>query len=182
MRRNSILLTLAVLLTISPWAGTAWGQADTPPHHHGDEAPAETQKAETQTPPMMAHHQQMQERMQAMDAELDQLLEEARSASGDAKVEALVDVVAELVEQRKAMHQMMHRQMMPMMMHHEMMQKKGHGTEGCCPMMKEHQEMMREKGHTMEDCPMMKQMKGEPDTGSEAEEGDDSEDDHSAHH
>lgn len=162
MRRKSILLTLALLLTVSPLAGTAWSQEDAPPHRHGamdasgDEAPAEMQK-----PQMMAHHQQMQEHMQAMDAELDQLLEEARSASGEAKVEALVDVVAKLVEQRKAMHRTMQHSMMPMMKHREMMEK---------------------KGLSMEDCPMMKQMHAEPDTEPESEEGGETDDDHAAHH
>ena len=162
MRRKSILLTLAVLLTVSPLAATAWSQEEAPPHRHGatsagsDEAPAETQK-----PQMMARHQQMKQRMQAMDAELDRLLDEARSASGESKVEALVDVVSKLVEQRKAMHGMMQTSMMPMMQHQEMMQK---------------------MGHSMEDCPMMKQMHAAPDTEPEAEEGEEGDDDHAAHH
>lgn len=169
MRRKSILFTLTALLTIWPLAGIAQNQEETPPHQHGttsgQEKPAEMPM---EGHPMMARHQAMQERMQAMDAELDRLLEEARAASGDAKVEALTDVVEKLVEQRKAMHQMMehHQSMTTKMMHHQMMQKM-HGADGRC---------------SMPDCPMGKDMHGAPDEAPEAEEGSQPDEDHEAHH
>ena len=102
---------------------------------------------------MMAMHEAMQAKMQALDQKLDALVLDMNSAG------AVAAVVAELVGQRKAMHGMMMK-MGPKMMGH-MMEHMGSGmTEG----MKQ----------SMGECPMMKQMSS-ADEQAAAE-------DHSAHH
>ena len=70
---------------------------------------------------MMEMHQKMEAEMTAHDAELDKLVAEMNTATGDKKVDAVAAVVAKLVEQRKAMHSKMSG------MHGDMM-----GAMECC--------------------------------------------------
>jgi hypothetical protein len=95
---------------------------------------------------MMAHHQQMQTHMAAMDAELEQRMAAMRAATGEAKVEATAAALEALVEQRRAMHEMMAKRHASMMQH--MMAHMGHG-EG------------------MAGCPMMQRMHGPAEEGDE---------------
>lgn len=161
--RNPKTIPLLVIMAflVAPLPLAAVPQDEPHAHQHG------TMMEEGEKAPMgdaceamMTHHQEMQERMKAMDAELDALLAEVENASGDAKVDALAAVVKALVEQRRSMHAMMakHR---PMMMQH-MMQHMG-------------------EGGTTSDCPMMQQMQGMQEMhggGAEAPAADE----HSAHH
>ena len=86
---------------------------------------------------MMAKKQEMQDKLQAMDATLDKLVAEMNAAKGSKEVDALekpmAAVINELVAQRKALRSMM-MEMQPAMMHHMHM----HGAKGAmeCPMMK----------------------------------------------
>jgi uncharacterized coiled-coil protein SlyX len=56
---------------------------------------------------MQEMHQKMEAEMKAEDAELDKLVSEMNTATGEKKVDAIAAVVNKLVEQRKAMHQKM---------------------------------------------------------------------------
>lgn len=113
------------------------------PGHHRDSAAAAQHdadlKAECQA--MMAKKQEMQDKLQAMDAKLDKLVAVMNAAKESKEVDALekptAAVVTELVAQRKAIHSMMMEMqsaMMAHMMHHMQM----HGTNGAmdCPLMK----------------------------------------------
>ncbi len=88
---------------------------------------------------MMAKKQEMQNKLQAMDATLDKLVAEMNAAKGSKEVDALekpmAAVLNELVAQRKALRSMM-MEMQPAMMAHMMHHM--HGTKGAmeCPMMK----------------------------------------------
>lgn len=106
---------------------------------------------------MMQRHQQMLDEMKQSQAKLDSLVEQMKSAQGDAKVDAVAAVLEELVAQ----HQKNMAQRMEMMegmggmmghdmpgMHHDGMMAKGHGGHcASCP-----------KG---DDCPMKDGMKGD---------------------
>jgi Skp family chaperone for outer membrane proteins len=90
---------------------------------------------------MMARHQEMQEKLQEMDATLDKLVAEMNAArdskAADAMERPMAAVLNELVAQRKAsrtlMMDMQHGSMEHMSHHGQM-----HGTKGAmeCPMMK----------------------------------------------
>jgi len=134
-------LTLAVLLA----AAAALPAQEAPPSPQCEE--------------MMAMHHGMHSRMEAMDAQLADLVARMNSASDEEKTDAIAAVVTELVTQRQAMHAMM-AEMQPMMMQH-MMRHMGSG-------------MMEGMEHSMAGCPMMDK--------STAEEDDESETEHSAHH
>ena len=88
---------------------------------------------------MMAKKQQMQDKLQAMDATLDKLVAEMNAAKeskgADALEKPMAAVLNELVAQRKALRSMM-MEMQPVMMAHMMHHM--HGTKGAmeCPMMK----------------------------------------------
>lgn len=158
-RTIPLLTILALLLAVLPLAAAPQDKPHA--HRHG----AMTESAEKAPmgdacAAMMEHHAEMQERMKAMDAELDGLLAEVENATGDAKVDALAAVVEELVEQRRSMHAMMAKHQ-PMMMRHRM-QHMG-------------------EGGAMSDCPMMQRMKGMQEIhGGDAEAP--VADEHSAHH
>ena len=101
---------------------------------------------------MMARHEQMREQMKqqraANDAELDRLVAEMDSATGEAQVAATAAVVKELVKQHEARQGMM-MERHPMMMGHGMKHEgMGHG-------------MGHGMGQGMADCPMMQDMQGE---------------------
>lgn len=111
--------------------------------HHKDSA-AEAKhdvdlKAECQA--MMAKKQEMQDKLQAMDAALDKLVAEMNAAKGSKEPDALekpmAAVINELVAQRKASRAMM-MEMQPAMMAHMLHHMHMHGTKGAmeCPMMK----------------------------------------------
>jgi hypothetical protein len=108
---------------------------------------------------MMAMHHGMHSRMEAMDSQLADLIARMNAASDEEKTDAIAAVVTELVTQRQAMHAMM-AEMQPMMMQH-MMRHMGSG-------------MMEGMEHSMAGCPMMDK--------SPAEEDDEGETEHSAHH
>jgi hypothetical protein len=109
-------------------------------HHKGSAAATKQHadmKAECQG--MMAKKQEMQDKLQAMDASLDKLVADMNAAKASKDVDALekpmAAVINELVAQRKASHSMM-MEMQPAMMAHMMHHM--HGTKGAmeCPMMK----------------------------------------------
>jgi len=111
------------------------------PGHHKDSAAAAKHdadmKAECQA--VMAKRQEMQDKLQAMDATLDKLVAEMNAAKGSKEVDALekpmAAVLNELVAQRKVFRSMM-MEMQPAMMAH--MMHHVHGPKGPmdCPMMK----------------------------------------------
>ncbi len=86
---------------------------------------------------MIAKRQEMQVKMQEMDATLDKLVAEMNAAKGskepDAMEKPMAAVINELVAQRKASHAMAHEMETSMMGHMNM-----HGMKGemDCPMMK----------------------------------------------
>jgi hypothetical protein len=53
---------------------------------------------------LMPIHAKIMEKQKAQDAEIDKLLAEMNSATGEKRVDAIVAVVNKLVEQRKAMN------------------------------------------------------------------------------
>jgi uncharacterized coiled-coil protein SlyX len=56
---------------------------------------------------MAEMHQKMEAEMKTEDAELDKLVSEMNTATGEKKVDAIAAVVNKLVEQRKSMHEKM---------------------------------------------------------------------------
>ena len=111
--------------------------------HHKDSAAKAKHEADmkTECQAMMAKKQEMQDKLQTMDATLDKLVAEMNAAKGSKEVDALekpmAAVINELVAQRKALRSMMMEMQSPMMAHmiHHMHM---HGTKGAmeCPMMK----------------------------------------------
>jgi hypothetical protein len=111
-------------------------------HHKGSAAGAKhdaDMKAECQA--MMAKKQEMQDKLQAMDATLDKLVAEMNAAQ-ESKVAGAMEkpvaaVINELVAERKASRAMM-MEMQPRMMTHMMHHMPMHGAKGAmeCPMMK----------------------------------------------
>jgi Skp family chaperone for outer membrane proteins len=101
--------------------------------HHAD------MKLECQA--MMAKKQEMQDKLQAMDAALDKLVAEMNAAQeskeAGAMEKSMAAVINELVAERKASRSMM-MEMQPVMMTHMMQHMHMHGTRGAmeCPMMK----------------------------------------------
>lgn len=92
---------------------------------------------------MMAKRQEMQDKLQAMDATLDKLVAEMNAAKTSKQVDALekpmAAVLTELVAQRKASRTMMMEMQPEMMAHmgrHMDMQMHGAKEEMDCPMMK----------------------------------------------
>ena len=53
---------------------------------------------------MSEMHQKMEAEMKAQDAELDKLVSEMNTATGEKKADAMAAVLSKIVEQRKAMH------------------------------------------------------------------------------
>jgi len=113
-------------------------------HHHMDSAEKAARQADmkSECQAMMAKKQEMEDKLKAMDAELDKLVAEMNAAKGSNKADAMekpmAAVINQLVAEQKACRSMMMEMqpaMMAHMMHHmEMMQ----GMEGAmkCPMMK----------------------------------------------
>jgi arginine deiminase len=56
---------------------------------------------------MSEMHQKMEAEMKAQDAELDKLVSEMNTATGDKKADAMAAVLSKIVEQRKTMHEKM---------------------------------------------------------------------------
>jgi len=118
-------------------------QAAPMPGHHKASATkpkhATDMKAECQA--MMAKHQEMKDKLQAMDIELDKLVAVMNAAKGSKEPDALekpmAAVLNELVTQRKAFLSMM-TEMQPKMMAHMAHHMQMHGAKGAmeCPMMK----------------------------------------------
>lgn len=159
----NILLSI-VLIALLPLAAGAQEE------HDHSQMTVESEAAETTSDSaaghaccqdMMQMHQKMQEQMKAKDAELARLVEEMKSATGDAKVDAIAAALEELIAQHRSRHQMM----------------MGHGSMPAM-MMKMHQHMQSMGGEMdMSKCPMMQEMKMD----DESEESTD-EDDHDEHH
>ncbi|MEO8504413.1 MAG: hypothetical protein ABI609_10995 [Acidobacteriota bacterium] len=90
---------------------------------------------------MMANKQEMQTKLEAMDATLDKLVAEMnaakRSKEMDTMERSMAAVITELVAQRKTTRSMM-MAMQPEMMAHMMHHTSGHGMKSAmdCPMMK----------------------------------------------
>jgi Skp family chaperone for outer membrane proteins len=111
--------------------------------HHKANAAKTTHDADmkAECEAMMAKKQEMQDKLQAMDATLDKLVAEMNAAKGSKEVDALekpmAAVINELVAQRKALRSMM-MEMQPTMMAHMIHHMHMHGTKGAmeCPMMK----------------------------------------------
>jgi hypothetical protein len=86
---------------------------------------------------MMQMHQKMETAWKEQDAELDKLVAQMKSASGDQKVSAIEAVVSKLVELHKQEHENM------IAMHEKwkgMMQRKMKGKTGASPSPNEHSE------------------------------------------
>ncbi len=125
-----------------PEAGKSSAGAPMAGHHgHKGAGAANHSDMKKQCESMMKHGDEMQAKMQAMDASLDKLVEEMNAAKNskapDAMEKPMAAVINELVVQRKAARTMMMEmqpQMMKHMMHHMGMQ----GSKGAmeCPMMK----------------------------------------------
>ncbi|MBZ0111458.1 MAG: hypothetical protein K8J08_03275 [Thermoanaerobaculia bacterium] len=122
----------------SPQAAPMMGHAmhDAVGAEHPDDMKAQCQA-------MMAKKQEMQDKLEALDATLDELVAEMNAAKtsneADAMEKPMAAVLTELVAQRKASHAMM-MEMQPKMMEHmgRHMDMKMHGAMGGmdCPMMK----------------------------------------------
>jgi|PlaIllAssembly_1097288.scaffolds.fasta_scaffold55078_3 Skp family chaperone for outer membrane proteins len=116
----------------APMTGHHKASATKPKH-------ATDMKAECQA--MMAKHQEMQDKLKAMDVELDKLVAVMNAAKtskeADAMEKPMAAVINELVTQRKAFLAMM-MEMQPQMMAHMTHHMQMHGTKGAmeCPMMK----------------------------------------------
>lgn len=111
-------------------------------HHKDSAARAEREadmRAECQE--LMANKQEMQDKLQAMDVKLDELVAEMNAASTseapDAMEKPMAAVITELVAQRKATRSMM-MEIQPEMMAHMMRHRDMHRAKGAmdCPMMK----------------------------------------------
>jgi hypothetical protein len=123
-----------------PTPATKSPQAAPMAGHHKDRAATAKHdadmKAECQA--MMARKQEMQDKLQAMDATLDKLVAEMNAAKPEVGLEKpMAAVINELVAQRKASRAMM-MEMQPAMMAHMLHHMHMHGTKGAmeCPMMK----------------------------------------------
>jgi hypothetical protein len=111
--------------------------------HHEDSAAMAKHDADmkTECQAMMAKKQEMQDKLQAMDAALDKLVAEMNAAKESNKPDSMekpmAAVINELVAQRKASRAMM-MEMQPAMMAHMMHHMHMQGTKGAmeCPMMK----------------------------------------------
>jgi hypothetical protein len=116
------------------------GQAAVPPcgAMMGKDAPAACKKAMAER---MAKWKKMQEKMDAQDAKLKDMVAKMNAASGSKKVDAMAAVVSELVSQHTSRRHAM------MAMRSEMMKD--------CPMMPG-----AGRGMMMKDCPMMKGQSG----------------------
>ena len=110
--------------------------------HHKDRAAKARHDADmkTECQGMMARKQEMQDKLQAMDATLDKLVAEMNAAKGSKEVDAMekpmAAVLNELVAQRKALRSMT-MGMQPVMMAHMTHHMHAPGTKGAmeCPMM-----------------------------------------------
>ena len=98
--------------------------AATPLTQQHEHHPQSDETAEAAGHQMMQMHQTMMANMQAMDAELDELMSAMNTATGEAKVEAMAEVISLLAGQRSAMQERM------MQMHGEMQ-----SHMAMCPMM-----------------------------------------------
>jgi Skp family chaperone for outer membrane proteins len=127
----------------SPSTATKSPQAGPMTGHHKDSAATARHETDmkTECQAMMAKKQEMQDKLQAMDATLDKLVAEMNAAKGSKEVDALekpmAAVLNELVVQRKALRSTM-MEMQPAMMAHMIHHMHMHGTKGAmeCPMMK----------------------------------------------
>ena len=150
-----IFVATALALAVGVGAQTP-PPAETPPvvteapaspmsgHHQMDSAEKAAQQADmkSECQAMMAKKQEMQDKLKAMDAELDKLAAVMNAAAKSDKVDAMekpmAAVINQLVAEQKASRSMMMKMqpaMMAHMMHHmEMMQ--GMGGAMKCPMMK----------------------------------------------
>jgi hypothetical protein len=98
--------------------------------------PPDRQQMQEKCQEMMEKHQQMQQEMAAMDARLEELVQQMNAATGEARIDAMAAVINELVEQRQDMHEMM-MEMGPGMMGHMMMHMDPEMMQ-MCPMMQRH--------------------------------------------
>lgn len=117
---------------------------------------------------MMQMHQKMQKHVKAKDAELARLVEEMKSATGEAKVDAVAAALEELIDQHRSMHSMM----------------MGQGSMNSM-MMKMHQHMQSMGGEMdMSKCPMMQEMKMKSDdeAGDDHSDGEVDGEEHEDHH
>jgi hypothetical protein len=137
-----VLLTAAALSLALSAGAQAADKAETPKpqpmmaeHHMGEAAGVEHDADMTaeQCQTMMAKHQEMQDKRQAMDAKLDELVAKMNAASTskepDAMEKPMAAVLTELVAQRKANRSMM-MEMQPEMMGHMMGHQGMHGMHG----------------------------------------------------
>jgi hypothetical protein len=127
----------------APSPATTSSQAAPTTSHHksGATAARHNPDMKAECDAMMAKKQEMQDKLQAMDATLDRLVAEMNAAKGSKEVDSLekpmAAVLNELVAQRKALRSMM-MEMQPAMMEHMMHHMHMHGTKNAmeCPMMK----------------------------------------------
>jgi hypothetical protein len=106
---------------------------------------------------MMQKRQQMIDRFDAWDTELEQLLERMNAAEGQAKVDAMAEVIRAMVEQRREMRETMMAWQPRMMKHMAGHMERRMASAGTRRSM---------GGRGMMDCPMM-QAAEEDDAGLE---------------
>ena len=139
-----IVAAAALALSVGAGAQTPPPPASPTTGHHQMESAAGTEhdaamKAKCQA--MMAKKKELQDKLAASDAALDELVAKMNSAATSQDVDAMVKPMAavlnELVAQRKANRPMM-MEMQPEMMAHMMRHMEMHGSKGAmeCPMMK----------------------------------------------
>jgi len=93
--------------------GIALAQSE---HHEGSHSVhAEKGSAEYPCPMLQAHHEQMTQKMAAMDKKVSQLANEMKQSQGEQKVKVMEALLDTLVEQRVSIHKEMV-SMMPRMM------------------------------------------------------------------
>ena len=93
--------------------GIAWAQSE---HHEGSHSMhAEKGSAEYPCPMLQAHHEQMTQKMAAMDKKVIQLAGQMKQSQGEQKMKVMEVLLDTLVEQRASIHQEMV-SMMPKMM------------------------------------------------------------------
>jgi hypothetical protein len=141
-----ILAVFALALTVSagaqaPAATTSPQAAPTPDHEaHAAVAAESAAEMKAECEAMMAKKREMQDKVRADDARLDELVAKMNAAKGskerDALEKPMAAVLDELVAQRKSSHSMM-MEMQPEMMAHMMRHMRMHGKMGEmeCPMM-----------------------------------------------
>jgi hypothetical protein len=145
MKHHSLKVLVPGLFAAAALALAIGAGAQTPPatghHKHGAATAGHEADMKAECEAMMAKKQELQDKIQGMDADMDKLVAQMNAAQGSKDVDALekpmAAVINELVAQRKAFRSLM-MDMQPAMMDHMMHHMNSQGTKGAmeCPMMK----------------------------------------------